>query len=433
MMLTDPFTPFLFLRRGAKWTIVYFDHGIGKKRQRATKYRTDEEAKAKQLLAEFIRKRAARLKIEAGDDDRGPLTVVRWAREWLATRSARGISTVNDYRSRLDLHVLPVIGALRLDAVTPAHIGEVMAAVAAKGLASRTCRHVYFTMHAMFRKAVPRLLEINPCAIDEEDLPRKEDADPEWRETAIFTRREVVQILTDERIPRDRRVFYAIMFLSGCRFGEIAALRLRHYASELEPLGRLQVARSYNTKKKLVKGVKTDKPRRVPVHPWLAAILGDWLPDGWAELMGHEPGPEDLIVPSRRGRNRSVNHMLKKFHQDLERIGLRQRRQHDSRRTFITLARADGARKDILRLVTHGPEGDILDIYSEMPWQPLCEAVMALRIGPEATSDRPALLASKAAELLDARLPSGCHQQIPEGVPAVLVRGGRDLNPRPPA
>jgi hypothetical protein len=31
------------------------------------------------------------------------------------------------------------------------------------------------------------------------------------------------------------------------------------------------------------------------------------------------------------------------------------RRQHDARRTFISIARADGARPDILRWATHGP------------------------------------------------------------------------------
>ena len=33
--------------------------------------------------------------------------------------------------------------------------------------------------------------------------------------------------------------------------------------------------------------------------------------------------------------------MLHKFHEDLERIGLRRRRQYDSRRTFISLAQCD--------------------------------------------------------------------------------------------
>jgi hypothetical protein len=59
---------------------------------------------------------------------------------------------------------------------------------------------------------------------------------------------------------------------------------------------------------------------------------------------------------------------------------LRARRQHDARRTFISIARADGARPDILRWATHGPTGDITDQYTTLLWPALCEEVATLRI-----------------------------------------------------
>jgi hypothetical protein len=69
--------------------------------------------------------------------------------------------------------------------------------------------------------------------------------------------------------------------------------------------------------------------------------------------------------------------MLRRFHEDLERVGLRARRQHDARRTFISIARADGARPDILRWATHGPTGDIVDDYTTLP---CCEEVAKVRV-----------------------------------------------------
>ena len=142
------------------------------------------------------------------------------------------------------------------------------------------------------------------------------------------------------------------------RRSSMAPLRRRHYDATLLPLGRLLVAHSYSTKSKKEKSVKTEQPRWVPVHEALAQRLADWRDrGGWEEPMGRKPGPDDLIVPSRRGQNRSVNHMLKRFHQDLERLELRPRRQHDARRTFISLAIADGARKDILAGSRTDPKG----------------------------------------------------------------------------
>ena len=42
------------------------------------------------------------------------------------------------------------------------------------------------------------------------------------------------------------------------------------------------------------------------------------------------------------------------FLADLATLGLRPRRGHDLRRTFVTLAQVDGARRDVLKVITHG-------------------------------------------------------------------------------
>jgi hypothetical protein len=59
---------------------------------------------------------------------------------------------------------------------------------------------------------------------------------------------------------------------------------------------------------------------------------------------------------------------------------MRPRRGHDLRRTFITLARVDGARSDLLQMVTHNPSNNIIDIYTSMPWPSLCTEVAKLNI-----------------------------------------------------
>src|SRR5262249_11445890 len=62
-------------------------------------------------------------------------------------------------------------------------------------------------------------------------------------------------------------------------------------------------------------------------------------------------------------------------------LGLRHRRGHDLRRTFITLAQVDGARRDILERVTHNPKsGAAIDLYTSYPWASLCEEVAKLKV-----------------------------------------------------
>jgi hypothetical protein len=79
-------------------------------------------------------------------------------------------------------------------------------------------------------------------------------------------------------------------------------------------------------------------------------------------------------------RVRKPQDSLKKFHQDLTRIGLRARRGHDLRRTFVTLICADGGRTDILRPITHPGEKDIIGLYTTFPWPVVCEELLKLRI-----------------------------------------------------
>jgi integrase len=136
------------------------------------------------------------------------------------------------------------------------------------------------------------LIESSPCKLTRDILPPSEDADPEWRQGAVFSKAEVERLIGDERIPLDRHVFYAIESLAGLRHGEACGLRWRHYDPEVKPLGRLTIATSYDTGR-----TKTRKVRMAPVHPVLAALLAEWRLSGWSALFGCSPQPDDLIVP----------------------------------------------------------------------------------------------------------------------------------------
>jgi integrase len=143
--------------------------------------------------------------------------------------------------------------------------------------------------------------------------------------------------------------------------GEIGGLYIRNLSLEMLPLGRIVVARSYNKR-----GTKTKVVRWMPIHPALATILGRWIERGFAEMMGRPPEPDDLVLPTPpppkgKGRHspawemRDKNYTRKCFLRDLRTLGIEHRRVHDLRRTFTSLAREDGADKDILRRGTHQP------------------------------------------------------------------------------
>ena len=272
--------------------------------------------------------------------------------------------TKND-RSRLKHHVLPKLGALVLADVRPHHIAEFIKNIRlSKKLAPKTIYSIYAALKAMFRDGcIAGLIESSPCILSKYQLGPMEDRDPEWRATAIFSRDELEMLISDDRVPFDRQVFYALQGIGALRHGEAAGLRWRHYDATMEPLGRFVVATSYDTGR-----TKAGGTRYMPVHPVLAAMLAEWRLHGWSEMMGRTPQPDDLVVPlplkpqgigrenPRLGGMRNKNDSWKRLaYNDLPALGLRHRRGHDLRRTMISLARTDGARKDILELCTHNP------------------------------------------------------------------------------
>lgn len=319
----------------------------------------------------------------------GGKTLRSYSEEWIKAR--RGSSAVDD-EQRLNDHVLPVLGNKPFREVTAGDVRKLVAALEEKDsrkggkLAPKTIRNVYGVLQAMCTDAViDGVLPASPCVLRAQHMPAVRDKDPGWRDTAIFTLAEVLQIVSDERIPQDRRVFYALLFLGCTRFGEAAELRWSDYDATAKPRGKLRVLRSWNTRLGEVKGTKAERPRHVPVVKLLAAVLAEWKLSGWRAQFKRKPEPGDLIVPSRLGVQRSANHMLRKFHADLARLksdalpeGLRLRRQHDARRTWYSSVLAAGANETHAKWTAWGPPPTLWADYTSLPWPTLCAVVDGL-------------------------------------------------------
>ncbi len=318
-----------------------------------------------------------------------------YVKTWLVKRQEAGHDWRKD-RGRLDRHVLPVLGDLALSEITTALVADLVHALRfKKKLAGRTVRNIYSVLAAVLRDAaIAGKIPVSPCTLTDAQLGPVADKDPEWRAGALFTREEAEHLLAEPRIPLDRRVVYALGLLAGLRIGEGAALRWRHYDARAEPLGRLQVALSYNTQNRVTKETKTRTSKSIPVHPTLAAMLEQWRA-GWAAMMGREPRPDDLIVPlppdvklikPRPDRFRGFEYTGRRWRElDLPALGWRHRSVYDTRSTFITLAVEDGCDPAILRdRVTHTkPRRSAFDGYDRGPhWAATCREVAKLRLAP---------------------------------------------------
>jgi integrase len=341
---------------------------------------------------------------ELGLLEEGPTTVSTWVKRWLKQRKALGVVDCANDEQRLRDYVEPHVGAMPIAKVRPRHLADLFQTLRTEPrkdgdepLAPKTIWNIYSTCKALFRDAViADLIQISPCILTEHHIGECVDKDPEWRDSAVFTREEIEALISDPRIPWDRRVYYGLVAIAGLRHGEAAGVRWRHYDAHVEPLGGLRIERTYVNKR-----TKTKRSRTMPVHPVLAAMLAEWKLGGWAAMVGRPPEPDDLIVPlepdaqrKAKGRRpnpralgvRSKSDAYKRLRADLDTLGLRHRGLHIFRATMISLAVNDGASEAILERGTHNPRrrgggvGTAIRGYVRGLWEPICNEVAKLRI-----------------------------------------------------
>jgi len=324
------------------------------------------------------------------EETAGP-TVVEFVRQWADRQTYE--SAPKDV-ARVELYVAPSpLANVRVKDLRPKLIADYiewlkkLPSRRGETLGASAVRNAFdVVQRAMDSAVVEELIPTNPCSLKpiRKGLPRKRDKDPAAREGWVFTREEIERLISDEAINPDRRVQYAILFLTGMRFGEFAALRWRDYDRTTTPLGRITVSRAIKSVSKTEGRTKTEAVKRVPVHPTLAAILAEWHLRGWPKAFGRAPESDDYVLPSVRGRckgePRNDSASNRSFKADQRKLGMRKRHQHVARHTFISLAQDDGADGSILKWVTHAPPDSAFDGYNRGQWLRLCHEVSKLRI-----------------------------------------------------
>lgn len=199
------------------------------------------------------------------------------------------------------------------------------------------------------------------------------------------------RMITDERIPFCRRILWAIVLLTGARFGEAASLCYGDWNPNMEPFGELVISRSWDCREHVLSPFpKAQRIRRVPVHPRLAKMFREarrWF----TEVAGHRPGRESLIAPfpsPRRGLDFwHENTAIRWWRKDLVTIGApaihgAERTLHSARDTFVSLAVNGGAERRVVESLTHtaDPKRKAFDGYVHYLWPTLCDAVSRIEL-----------------------------------------------------
>jgi integrase len=233
-------------------------------------------------------------------------------------------STLRDYRSNIEAHMLPAFGDQPLETITVASIDSWRTALG--GLSPRTKNKLLVVMHGIFRRAQHVWnLPANPTASVEKYRQRSSgDID-------VFTPEEVLALVRAAGSEQDAAIYLLAAF-TGLRRGELLALRWR----DVDFAGSVVRVRASYAAGQLTTP-KSGKVRSVPMAPDVAAALArlgqraNWV------------GDNDLVFPGEAGDYLDGSALRRRYTAALARAGLRPLRFHDLRHTFGTrmIAKAD--------------------------------------------------------------------------------------------
>lgn len=282
----------------------------------------------------FLNRKSARASLDAilTDARRGAMKTLRSgvtfevaANEWLRHgEHERGLkpSTLRDYRSAVERHLLPAFGPMKLEEITTAKIERWLTDyIRAEGRV-RQARKLLAIIHGIYERA-GRLwpLSTNPARDVEKPRVRYDRTNFDF-----FSPEEVWSLARAAGDLQDQSIYLTAAF-AGLRRGECIALRWRDIDFVRESL---RVQRSISGTEITVP--KSGHGRVVPLAADLAKVL--------AQLSQRErfTGPDDLVFSGVAGEVVDGSALRRRYKRDLKAAGLRDLRFHDLRHTFGSLA-----------------------------------------------------------------------------------------------
>jgi integrase len=273
-------------------------------------------------------------------------TFAKSAEQWLKSIESTQIreGTAVDYRLRLRVRLLPLIGALPLTAITRARVRSCLTELATIGnrrttkprpLARGTLKMTLSLLRAVLGRAMEDGLILRDPTIG---LAReiRSTASTEATEVEIFTREELSRLLAAaEQDWPSWHPFLLTLARTGLRLGEAIGLEWRDVDFDQRVL---IVRRSVNHRKRRMSAPKNGKGRRVDLSRQLAASLASLksLREAEAALAGTSV-PERVFSTAAGEPIRDDAFRRDVWARILRRAALRYRKPHALRHSFASL------------------------------------------------------------------------------------------------
>ena len=290
---------------------------------------------------------------------------------WLPMQHHRlRASTLDDYRRRIEKHVLPTLGPIELQDLDASHLDRLYADLLDHGgpdrraLSPKTVRNVHVVIRKALADASRKRLVMRNVAIDA-DPPKIPG--PGEHDMAVWTPEELrafLHAIADNRLG----AAYKLAASTGMRRGEVLGLRWSDLDLDRGTLAVCQtiVNVAYAV---TVSEPKTARGRRtISLDPRTVATLRAHRARQQGERLSAGDGYDDrdLVFAREEGSPTHPDSFSQTFERTVKRLGLRRVRLHDLRHTYATLAlRAGVDAKTVSSRLGHATVAFTLDVYTK--------------------------------------------------------------------
>jgi integrase len=283
--------------------------------------------------------------------------------EWMRFQAGRGRSptTLYGYQSLIDHHISDELGNTRIGKLTAHQLDSLYGKCSRKGKSPRTIRNIHNVISAALNQGVRwGWLEKNPAlraTLPEAKPLRIESPTPEQARQLISHCQAKNEVLG---------AFVFLAAVTGCRRGEVAALRWSSLQNEILVIGQSAYAVKGDTG---IKSTKTGRERVIHLDQTVQQWFVHWR--GRCEENANEWGveltPESFILSSAPDGSRFVNldAMSRKVRRVADRLGMNSIHLHSLRHFAATELLAAGVTAiDAAEMLGHADPSLTMRVYA---------------------------------------------------------------------
>lgn len=313
-----------------------------------------------------------------------PPTVNEWMRRWIdeIVTPRRAPNTTRSYRFRIEHDITPVIGAVRMDRLKPAHIRLVerhcLEGNPAKGIQGKSPATAALT-HTVLSEACKAAVAEGIIRSNPVDAVEKNRVPP--AQIATLTPGQAAMLIHAETDPR-WSIIWRLLFITALREGEalgvtrneivrsdgLPCLLVEWQLKEFDGITDMPAgfeARRLDGRTWLTRPKTRSGRRLIPLPADLAADLAAYTADH------PDIDPDTPLFRSGRGNPIRKETLQNAWRKALERVGLPRVRVHSARHTAATAMARIGV-SDLARRAIIGPPTSAPRTPSTRTWTPAC-------------------------------------------------------------